>query len=216
MSTHGLHNPPDGKIIDRTLALAGVFQAASLVDQIANRGMANNAIIENTLETLFKFDADRVEAVYGGVIGVQHGLRVMCEQFQSSRATRDVNITRYVVSLLVLERKLMANPAMQQQLREKLAAIENQLEFFSLSHDTMFAKLAEVYKSTISRLGPRIMVQGDQPWLSNETNANRVRALLLGGIRSAVLWRQCGGSRWQILFGRKKIIDACRFLLRST
>ena len=202
-------------ITDRTLALAGVFQAASLVDQIANKGMANNAIIENTLETLFKFDAASVEDVYGGVIGVQHGLKVMCEQFSASRATRDINITSYVVSLLVLEKKLSANQAMLAQLREQLEAIENQLEFFSLGHDVLFTKLAEVYKTTISTLGPKIMVQGDHPYLSNEHNASKVRALLLAGIRSAVLWRQCGGNRWQILFGRKKMITECQRLLQQ-
>lgn len=202
-------------LTDRTLALAGVFQAASLVDQIANKGMANNAIIENTLETLFKFDAASVEDVYGGVIGVQHGLKVMCDQFSASRATRDVNITRYVVSLLMLEKKLSANRAMLEQLRQQLEAIENQLEFFSLGHDTLFTKLAEVYKTTISTLGPKIMVQGDHPYLSNEHNASKVRALLLAGIRSAVLWRQCGGTRWQILFGRKKYITACQRLLNQ-
>ncbi len=201
-------------ITDRTLALAGVFQAASLVDQIANKGMANNAIIENTLETLFKFDAVSVEDVYGGVIGVQHGLKVMCDQFSASRATRDINITRYVVSLLALERKLSANRAMLEQLRQQLEAIENQLEFFSLGHDVLFTKLAEVYKNTISTLGPKIMVQGDHPYLSNEHNASKVRALLLAGIRSAVLWRQCGGNRWQILFGRKKYLSACQLLSR--
>ena len=202
-------------ITDRTLALAGVFQAASLVDQIANKGMANNAIIENTLETLFKFDAASVEDVYGGVIGVQHGLKVMCDQFSASRAARDINITRYVVSLLVLEKKLSANQAMLAQLREQLEAIENQLEFFSLGHDVLFTKLAEVYKTTISTLGPKIMVQGDHPYLSNEHNASKVRALLLAGIRSAVLWRQCGGNRWQILFGRKKMITECQRLLQQ-
>ncbi len=202
-------------ITDRTLALAGVFQAASLVDQIANKGMANNAIIENTLETLFKFDAASVEDVYGGVIGVQHGLKVMCDQFSASRATRDINITRYVVSLLVLEKKLSANQAMLAQLREQLEAIENQLEFFSLGHDVLFTKLAEVYKTTISTLGPKIMVQGDHPYLSNEHNASKVRALLLAGIRSAVLWRQCGGNRWQILFGRKKMITECQRVLQQ-
>jgi len=202
-------------ITDRTLALAGVFQAASLVDQIANKGMANNAVIENSLETLFKFDAASVEAVYGGVAGVHHGLKVMHEQFSASRARRDINITRYVVSLLVLEKKLSANQSMLTQLRDKLESIENQLEFFSLGHDTLFSKLAEVYKTTISTLGPKIMVQGDHPYLSNEHNASKVRALLLAGIRSAVLWRQCGGSRWQILFGRRKIIHECERLLRQ-
>ena len=45
---------------DRAIALAGVFQAATLVKQIASTGMANNAIIESSIESLFKFDANSV------------------------------------------------------------------------------------------------------------------------------------------------------------
>jgi high frequency lysogenization protein len=202
-------------IRDRSLALAGVFQAASLVDQIANHGTASNAIIENTLETLFRFDAASVEDVYGGIIGVRHGLEVMCEQFTAGRAGRNIRLTRYVISLLVLERKLSRRPEIQQQLRRQLQHIESRLEFFSLGHDAVFSKLAEVYKTTISTLGPKIMVQGDRPWLSSEHNASKVRALLLAGIRSAVLWRQCGGNRWQILFGRRQYIAQCRHLTGS-
>ncbi len=200
-------------ITDRVLSLAGVFQSASLVDQIANKGMANNATIENTLETLFKFDADSVEEVYGGAIGVMHGIKIMHKHFISTRATRDINITRYAISLLILEKKLRADHAMLDDLKSRLETIESQLEFFSLGHETMYAKLSDVYKNTISTLGPKIMVHGDQPYLSNEHNASKVRALLLAGIRSAVLWHQCGGSRWQILFGRKKYIAECERLM---
>ncbi len=39
---------------DQTLALAGIYQAASLVKQIANKGSANNAQIEACIETLFR------------------------------------------------------------------------------------------------------------------------------------------------------------------
>lgn len=200
-------------ISDRVLSLAGVFQAASLVNQIANTGMANNAVIENSLETLFKYDAESVENIFGGVAGVMHGLKTMQEQFESSRGTRDINITRYVVSLLILERKLASKTTMLDEIRERLLTIEDQLEFFSLGHENIYAKLADVYTSTVSTLGPKVMVQGEQTHLSNTHNANKVRALLLAGIRSAVSWRQCGGSRLQILFGRNKYIAHCEQLL---
>ena len=36
---------------------------------------------------------------------------------------------------------------------------------------------------------------------------HKVRALLLAGIRAAVLWRQLGGSRAQIIFARKKMVE---------
>jgi len=42
---------------------------------------------------------------------------------------------------------------------------------------------------------------------------NKIRALLLAGIRSAMLWRQCGGSRWRFIFFRRKIQREAEFLL---
>lgn len=193
---------------DQTLALAGIYQAASLVKQIANSGMANSAHIDASLETLFRFDAATVEAVYGNVSGVTHGLKILCSSLKN-RSSRDIDITRYVLSLIMLESKLNRNSEMLDKLAKRLNDIESQFEFFALNHHTTLAKLSQLYKDTISMLGPKIMVSGEQPYLSNERNADKVRALLLAGIRSAVLWRQCGGSRWQFLFGRKAYINEC-------
>ncbi len=200
-------------IRDRCIALAGVFQACALVQQIATRGTANSAVIEVSLETLFRFDASTTEEVYGSLAGVTTGLRTLREQLTSNRSNRDAEITRYAVSLLVLERGLSRNREMLDTVTSRLKETENTLEYFSLSHENIFARLGAIYKDTISTLGPRVIISGEQPYLGNEHNASKVRALLLAGIRSAVLWRQCGGSRWQILFGRKHYIAACDRLL---
>ncbi len=200
---------------DRCIALAGVFQACSLVQQIANKGMANSAVIEVSLETLFRFDATSTEDVYGGLAGISTGLRSLKEQLTSPRNRRDIDITRYVITLLVLERKLSRNRAMLGEITTRLQATETSLEYFSLSHDNIFARLGDIYQDTISTLGPRVMVNGEQPYLSNAHNASRVRAILLAGIRSAVLWRQCGGTRWQILFNRRQYLSICNQLLQA-
>jgi len=200
---------------DLTLALAGVFQAAFLVKQIANTGMANSAVIEASLETLFKFDAESVEDVYAGVAGAGSGLRELKKQFGSARGQRDVEITRYVISMLVLEKKLSANKVMLDQMASTLENIKSGLDYFSLMHENTVLKLGQLYKDTISNLNPRIIVNGEQQHLSNENNASRIRALLLAGLRSAILWRQCGGSRWSILFNRKKYENESTLLLRE-
>jgi high frequency lysogenization protein len=200
-------------IRDRCIALAGVFQACALVQQIASRGSANSAIIESTLETLFRFDVSSSEDVYAGLANISMGLRTLREQLTSTRNDRDIEITRYVISLLILERGLSRNKRMLETITTRLKETEASLDYFSLSHDNIFARLGEIYKDTISTLGPRVMISGEQPYLDNEHNASKVRALLLAGIRSAVLWRQCGGSRWQILLGRKKYVIACDRLL---
>ena len=197
---------------DQTLALAGIYQAASLVKQIANSGMANSAHIESSIETLFRFDADSVEQVYGSVASVSHGVKVLLQHLKD-KSNRDLEITKYVFSLLMLERKLSANKKMLDEIDQGLKKIEAQFDFFSLNHENTFAKIGQLYKDTVSTLGPKIIVSGEQPYLSNEINASKVRALLLAGIRSAVLWRQCGGSRWQFLFGQKAYINECEKIL---
>jgi high frequency lysogenization protein len=102
---------------------------------------------------------------------------------------------------------------MLEEISNRLNKIESQFEFFTLNHENTIAKLGHIYQETISTLGPKIIVSGEQPHLSNKTNANKVRALLLAGIRSAVLWKQCGGTRWQILFGRKSYANECKKIL---
>jgi high frequency lysogenization protein len=72
------------------------------------------------------------------------------------------------------------------------------------------ASLAETYTQTISTLRPRIMVSGDPVRLADAAVADQVRALLLGAMRSAVLWRQCGGTRLGLLFGRRRMAFTAR------
>lgn len=50
---------------DRTLALAGIYQAAKLVQEIARNGSVADANLSALLETLFRFDANSVLEVYG-------------------------------------------------------------------------------------------------------------------------------------------------------
>jgi high frequency lysogenization protein len=76
-------------------------------------------------------------------------------------------------------------------------------------------KLGQLYKDTVSQLSPRIIINGEQQHLSNENNASRIRALLLAGLRSAILWRQCGGSRLSLLFNRKRYETETHLLLRE-
>ena len=198
---------------EQTIALAGVFQAASLVQQIANKGMANSAIIESSIESLFRFDVDSVEDVFGNLAGVGTGLRILNEQLGAFKNERNLEVIQYAISMIALEKKLSANPEMLDKITKGLNEAQNSLEFFSLMHENVFAKIAALYKETISTLKPKIIVQGDHAYLSNDISANKVRALLFAGIRAAVLWRQCGGSRWHILFGRKKYLEECRILL---
>tara|TARA_B100001996_G_scaffold303439_1_gene244254 strand:- start:601 stop:966 length:366 start_codon:yes stop_codon:yes gene_type:complete len=74
-----------------------------------------------------------------------------------------------------------------------------------LKQDRTFRQLSNIYRETISTISFRIQVAGKVEYLKNENIANRIRGLLFAGIRSAVLWHQLKGRRWQLLFYRKRI-----------
>jgi high frequency lysogenization protein len=193
---------------DKTLALAGIFQAARLVQQVARSGMVDQEVFAASIKTIFKIDASTPEDVYGGVSNVISGCKTLLNQLGAGDPAnpgnkKDIEVTKYVVSIMVLERKLMKDPRLLKNITAGIEKAQAQAEHFSTTHDNVIASLANVYSETISQLRPRVMVNGEHNHLSNPDNANKIRALLLAAMRSAVLWSQCGGSRWQIMFKRK-------------
>jgi len=200
-------------IQDRTLALAGTFQAAYLVHQIATQGMTDTAALEASINSIFKVDADSVEEVFGDINGVITGLSVMKRQLSNDRHRYDMQITQYVVAILHLSKKLQKRPQVLQQIAEGIQGATEQAQVFHNTHENVIARLADIYQNTVSTIPPKIMVQGQHGHLSNPNNASKVRAILLAGIRSGILWMQCGGARWQVLLKRKAYVtEAIRIL----
>ena len=199
---------------DRVLALAGVFQAAQLVQEIARNGRADSTDVEASLRSLLVDNPATVLEVYGDDVNhLRTGLICLHEQL-GLEGKKDVELTRYVMGMLFLERKLNKSPQMMTTLGEGIEQARRQLEHYPIEHENIIANLAGIYSDTLSRLSFRIMVSGEPQQLANNDTANRIRALLLAGIRSAVLWHQTGGRRWQLLFSRSKIIDTCLELLQ--
>ena len=149
--------------------------------------------------------------VFGGLSGMRPGFATLCRQL--GRRERDLELTRYAVCLLFLERKLMRNQRMREEVLKGIRNARGQVEFFCLTHEAVLARLADVYTSTISKLSPRIMVTGTPQFLNNPRNANKIRALLLAGLRATVLWRQVGGNRFQLLFSRARALQSAQQIL---
>ncbi len=199
-------------IEERTLALAGVFQAALLTQQVARRGSSEPEATEASLASIFVLDPPSTAAVYGGLDGVRRGLLCLREQLARG-GTRDNELLRYVIALLHLSGKLRKRRELLTAIGDGIARTERQREHFPLTHTNLIAALAELYTATISTLTPRIIVTGEHGFLSHPEHANQVRALLLSGIRSAILWRQNGGSKWGVIFGRRGYLEAAQRLL---
>ncbi|MES9992204.1 MAG: high frequency lysogenization protein HflD [Candidatus Thiodiazotropha sp.] len=197
---------------DRAIALSGIYQAASLVQQVARRGLVNADSIAANIHSLFQIDADSVADVYGGVEGIAPGLRLTYRQL-SGEESRDNELTRYLLALVQLERKLSRQLERLDRIKEGINIIASRLSHFPATHSNILGALAEIYAENISQLSPRIMVSGEPVYLQNSDNVNKIRALLLSGIRAATLWRQTGGKRRELLFMRRRYTDACKQLL---
>jgi len=199
---------------DDVIALAGIFQAVDLVRQAAQQGGVDNRAFQSSIESVFRLDAESAGAVFGGVSNLTQGLRTLSDHLGRRLGSPNTEITGYVIALMFLERKLIRAPSMLDSLRRGIGSVE------SLHRDTprdpsVISALGQLYSDTISQLNPKILVHGAPVHLNDTATANRIRALLLAGMRATVLWRQVGGSRIGLLFGRKRAVAAAERALRQ-
>jgi high frequency lysogenization protein len=199
----------------RVIALAGVLQACQLVRSIATSGRADSVVVEASLASVFRIDADSAVDVFGGLGGLRLGLETLLDQFDNGK--RDLALTRLVLGVLRLERRLASNSQMLAALRKGIDEIQRQADHLGVAHATVQSRLAELYVQTLSQLRPRVVVHGNPLHLANPQRVEQIRALLLAAVRAAVLWRQVGGSQLRLLLRRREYAMLARGMLtRST
>ncbi|ATG74645.1 lysogenization regulator HflD [Zobellella denitrificans] len=200
---------------NQTLAFAGICQAVSLVQQVARQGsIEDKEVFKATLNSILVTDAERSEDIYGGHPQLHLGYQTLIEQLSTDSAQKNAELTRYLVGLVALERKLARRRDLLSMLGERISQVKRQLHHFELLDEQVLANLASIYSDIISPLGPRIQVAGNPGYLQQPLVQHQIRALLLAGIRSAVLWRQLGGKRRHILFSRKRLVAQAQAALR--
>lgn len=199
----------------QALALAGILQSVYLVDRIARSGQCDEAALNAMLHSLFVFDSDEPLRIYGGVHNLQLGLGILRDALSGTRREEYTACVKYAFGVLQLQRQLAAAPKAQTIIRNRLRHTEKKLEHFTQDINEIAASIASIYQDTISHFNYRIQVAGSQQQLQIVSNADRIRALLLAAIRSAWLWRRLGGSRWQLIVRRARLLDATRSLMRD-
>ncbi|MHC5068748.1 MAG: high frequency lysogenization protein HflD [Planctomycetota bacterium] len=191
---------------DQAIALAGVSQAAFLVDQVARTGNLDREVAAASIDSLFRFDADTAADIYGGVASLRVGIVTLKGLLQRKLDRQQQEQLRYFMGMLYLQRKLQPRTDMLQVIRRRLEHAAHHGEHFTDDDDNIVAAVASIYQDTISTFAFRIQVTGEAVHLQQERNAERVRALLLAGIRAATLWRQSGGKRWRLMLQRNALL----------
>jgi len=202
---------------EQLIALGAVFEAATLVDRIARTGQVPNASLGCMLGSLLARSPETTLEIYGGDdLNLRDGYRALVGALERDSSSLQREPLRYALAMIGLERQLDKRDDMLQVIGSRLDQIQQQVEHFGITHENVVASFGGLYQDTLSTFRQRIQVQGDMRHLQQTDNAAKIRALLLSGIRSARLWRQLGGHRWQMIFSRRKLLDALYPRLRST
>lgn len=199
----------DPQMQDRVTALAAVFQAAVLVDDIANNGSKSPRAFAASLNSLFALDATTVPEIYPGSGSLAAGREFLGAVLRRETGADSSNRISYVMAMLHLNGILRSDPDMQRIIRTRLGQIaEDTRALEDRATDDVVAKVAALYVDTFGTLRFRVQVKGDPKQLQVPAVAARIRASLFAGVRAAHLWHHLGGRRWHLLFGQGKMLDA--------
>jgi len=201
------------------IALAGVTQSATLIPQLANTGVCNSTLYQISLKSIFNTSPKTTDDVYDGINNIKTGLETLISLLSSSQK-QQVELIRYLFGTLSITSKLLKNNQALDKIDQRLQRISGLYsamndEIISEHVDDLSYSLAGIYSDIISPLSTKIKVVGKAEYLQNTLVQAKVRASLLGCVRSAILWYQVGGNRLQILFSRKRIDNAAQELLKK-
>jgi len=201
---------------NHVLALSALVQAVTLTQAIARKGTADETDMRACLNSLFADHHTDIATAYGGLRQLGTGLRQLSFLLQGQQLPQAKEMLTHISGLMALERKLSRQPDMLSTLRTGMERIRKQAEYFgAIMHPNVIAGLAGLYGDTISTMKPRIIVHGRQIYLRQSDNTNKIRALLLAGIRAAHLWRQYGGGHLKLLFSRRGMLRDIDALLKE-
>ena len=195
---------------DKAMALAGLLQCGHLVSGIARSGLVAEDSMSGSLASIFVTNPDETIDVYQNGTGVRTGLRLLIEILDDGNYAEHSETIRYSHTLIKLEKRLRSKREILHRVGAGIRDIQEHqtLNGLTANSEEILERLSSLYEHTLSAVEPRIRVLGLQKHLRNEKNTNRIRSLLLAGLRSAVLWRQLGGTLPGLILGRRSIVDS--------
>ena len=190
---------------NETISLGAIYQASNEIKKIAWEGQINSKAIEPLIHSVYQTTSDDVEEIYINIKRLNTGLDFLRQQFVGDAFSKDAEVTRYFEAIGILVKNMKKNPNIVNKLRGQLSDFSLDINEENLNEHATF--LSNLYLDTVSKISPRIIVNGDNKYLKENINASMIRALLLSAIRSYILWEQSGGSKFRIFVFRKRIAE---------
>ena len=190
---------------NETISLGAIYQACNEIKKIAWQGEINNNIIEPLINSVYQTTSEEIEDVFISIKRLNSGLDFLRRQLVGDAFSRDGEVSRYFEAIGILVKNMNRKDDVLNKLRTELNKQSMPINEDNLDKHALF--LSELYLSTISTVEPRIIVNGDNKYLTDKKNAAMIRSLLLCAIRSYILWQQSGGSKFRIFIFKKKIAE---------
>ena len=190
---------------NETISLGAIYQACNEIKKIAWQGEINNNIIEPLINSVYQTTSEEIEDVFISIKRLNSGLDFLRRQLVGDAFSRDGEVSRYFEAMGILVKNMNKKDDVLNKLRTELTKQSMPINEDNLDQHALF--LSELYLSTISTVEPRIIVNGDNKYLTDKKNAAMIRSLLLCAIRSYILWQQSGGSKFRIFIFKKKIAE---------
>lgn len=222
----------------RLLALVAVFQAAQMVHIVATTGVsALDKLGKQYADTLLHAALNlrpthnpcqnsllffhSLSALKVGLHSLERCLEAPFNpqpqgRYPKLKIKQGKQTLSYAMALLHLSAKIYRNPKFQTQIASSQQDIIRQLAFFNhdYQHRSVLSAVAQIYSDTASTVKPRIMVKGSAKSFNSPYEVAYIRALLFAGLQAAHYWRELGGSPWQLVFSKSKILKDVKYFVQ--
>ena len=202
------------KIDEQTIALAGLYQSCQVVSKVAWNGEYDEQELIPLINCILKIDSTRTEEIYMDISNLQTGLIYLKKQIIGDIFTRSSETRRYIASLKQLSDNLMSDDKCITRIQNLLKEMDSKAE--SMTIDQKALELSNIYQKTLSGFEPRIIVNGENLYLTDRIHAARIRTALFAGVRSMILWQQLGGSKLKLFFLKGQFSKQINKYLDST
>ena len=139
--------------IENQLALAGVCQTATLVQQIARTGDVDEQACEASLSSILVTNPENPQQVFGALDNLGIGFKTLASQLSNKAGSKDTEVTRYIASILGLERKLSRNPKALAELADRISHVQRQLAHVDFQNNQngqlVYVKYHHLYQSIL-------------------------------------------------------------------
>lgn len=190
---------------NETIALGAIYQASNEIKKIAWEGIITKNIVQPLIYSIYQTTSEDIEDIYLNTKRLNPGLDFLRKQLVGDAFSKDAEVTRYFEAIGILVKNMKKNEKVILSLRDELSNSSKEVREDNL--DDHAETLSKLYLRTVSKVEPRIIVNGDNKHLTDSKNASMIRALLMSAIRSYILWQQSGGSKLRIFLFRKKIAE---------